>query len=308
MEVSALSTKDDEDKKDGENIDDDDDDDDEMPPKITMEDLADDLDSTEENSSDHGTDSPHMKFVELTPRERQVPEKAVTEAMDAESNGSEGMSVEHPKLPNESNMQVEDIGSNFSQEPMAKSYEHRNEYSRHPSGHHAASSHRNWQTKDYSTAESYHRSSHLNELDDDVIMMKAKAALRRANRFSPTKGASSCSSDPHSLTLSDLSLSVSTAWEPVRMSTPLVPQPCVSSNYRSHIRDHDSHYGYRSVSRSHKFDSAGVTYGEESGLGRSGGEMSSHHFHGVSGKRLSPAVEDIIRTRRKMQGGFEGKE
>ena len=136
-------------------------------------------------------------------------------------------------------------------------------------------------------------------------MMRAKAALRRANRFSPTQGVSSYSHDPRSLTLSDLSLNVSSAWEPVRMSTPLAPHLSTSGNYRGH-QDHDSPYGYKSISRSHRHDSPGITYSEESGFGRSGGDMASHYSRGGSGKRLSPAVEDIIR-RRKFQGGFEGK-
>ena len=286
---------------------DDEDDDDEMPPKITMEDLADDLDSTEENGSAHGTDSPQMKFEELIPRLEPVPdENAAAEAMDTGNIRSESSSAEHPKSPKESSMQVEDVGSSFSQEP--KSYDHRNEHPRLkkdiPNGHPTASSHRNWQTKNYSTTGSFHKPSHLSDLDEDVIMMRAKAALRRANRFSPTQGVSSYSYDPHSLTLSDLSLNASSAWEPVRMSTPLAPHPSTSRNYRSH-RDHDSLYGYKSISRSHRHHSAGVTYSEESGLGRSGVNMTSHYSHGVSGKRLSPAMEDIIR-RRELHGGLEG--
>ena len=290
-----------------EEVEDIDNDDDEMPPKITMEDLADDLDSTEENGSAHSTDSPQMKFEELTPRVEAVPdENAATEAMDTENVRSESPSAEHPELPKERSMQIEDVGSNFSQEP--KGYDHRNEHpglrKYIPNGHRTASRQQNWQTKNYSTTGGFHKSSHLNELDEDVIMMRAKAALRRANRFSPTQGVSSYSYDPHSLTLSDLSLNVSSAWEPVRMSTPLAPHLSNPGNYRSH-RDHDSRYGYKSISRSHRHDGAGVTYSEESGLGRSGGDMASHYSHGFSGRRLSPAVEDIIR-RRKFQGGFEG--
>lgn len=305
--MSALSVKDDNDgdEKEGEQINDDSDDDDEMPPKITMEDLADDLDSAEENSSGHSIDSPQVKFEELTPSVNSVPNEAATDMLDAEGTGHEDMAVEEPK---ESSMQVEDIGSNFIRKP--KGEDPRNEHSGlrkdNASGHIAPSSHRNWQTRDYSTAEGFQRSIHLNELDEDVIMMRAKAALRRANRFSPTKGTSSYSFDPHSLTMSDLSLSVSSAWDPVRMSTPVVPQPATSSNYRSH-RDHDSHHGYKSISRSHRHDNVGAMHSEESGLGRSSGDMASHHFHGFSGKRLSSAVEDIIR-RRKLPGGFEGKE
>jgi len=284
-----------------------DDDDDEIPPKITMEDLADDLDSTEENGSAYGTDSPQMKFEELTPRLEPVTTKdAAAEAMDTGNVRSESTSAEHPELPKESSMQVEDVGSHFSQDP--KSYDHRNEHSRLkkgiPNGHPRASSHRNWHTRNYSTTKGFYTSSHLNELDEDVIMMRAKAALRRANRFSPTQGVSGYSHDPHSLTLSDLSLNVSSAWEPVQMSTPLVPHPSTLGDYRSH-RDHDSPYGYKSIGRSHRHDGSGMTYSEESGFARSGRDMASHYSCGVAGKRLSPAVEDIIR-RRKYQGDFEG--
>lgn len=309
MEVSALSVKDDNEAEEKE-VEDIDNDDDEMPPKITMEDLADDLDSTEENGSAHSKDSPQIKFEEPTPRLEPVPdENASAEAMGTGNVRSERLSTsaEHPELPKESSMQVEDVGSNFSQEP--KSYDHSSEHPRvrkdYPSRHPTASSHRNWQTKNYSTTEGFRKSSHLNELDEDVIMMRAKAALRRANRFSPTQGVCSHSYDPHSLTLSDLSLNASSAWEPVRMSTPLAPHFSNPGNYRGH-RDHDSPYGYKSFSRSHRHgDIAGVTYSEESGLGRSGGNMASNYSHGVSGKRLSPAVEDIIR-RRNLQGGYEG--
>ena len=285
-----------------------DNDDDEMPPKITMEDLADDLDSSEESNSAHSKDSPQIKLEEPTPRLEPVPdENAVVEAMDTGNVRSESISAEHPECPKESSMQVEDVGSSFTQE--SKSYEQSNEHPRlrkdYPSRHPTASSHRNWQTKNYSTTEGFHKSSHLNELDEDVIMMRAKAALRRANRFSPTQGVSSYSYDPQSLTLSDLSLNGSSTWEPVRMSTPLAPHLSNPGNYRSH-RDRDSPYGYKSISRSHRHsDSAGMTYSEESGLGRSSGNMAPHYSHGVSGKRLSPAVEDIIR-RRNLQGGYEG--
>ena len=284
-------------------------DDDEMPPKITMEDLADDLDSTEENGSARSKDSPQIKFKEPTPKLEPVPdENAAAEAMDTGNVRSESTTAEHPEFPKESSMQVEDVGSNFNQEP--RSYDHSNEhlglrkdypFSRYPT----ASTYGNWHTKNYSTVERFHKSNHLNELDEDVIMMRAKAALRRANRFSPTQGVSSYSYDPHSLTLSDLSLNTSSTWEPVRMSTPLAPHLSNPGNYRSH-RDRDSPYGYKSISRAHRHsDSAGVTYSEESGLGRSGGNMASHYSHGISGKRLSPAVEDMIQ-RRNFQGGYEG--
>lgn len=307
LEVSALSVKDDNEGEEKE-VDDFDNDDDKVPPKITMEDLADDSDSTEEKGSAHSADLPQMKFEPLTPGIEPVPdENAAAEAMDTGNVRSESTSTEQPELPKESSMQVEDVGSNFSQEP--KIYDQRNEHpglsKDNPSGHPTAFNRRNWQTKNYRTTESFHKFSHLiNDLDEEVIMMRAKAALRRANRFSPTQGVSSYSYDPHSLTLSDLSLNASSAWEPVRMSTPLAPHPSTFSNYRNH-RDHDSLYGYKSVSRSHRHDSAGATYSEESGLGRSGGDIPSHYLHRLSGRRLSPAVEDIIQ-RRKVQGGFEG--
>ena len=312
LEVSALSMKDDDDDHNDDDKEkeetDDDDDDDEMPPKITMEDLADDLDSTEENIRDQGADSPEMKFEELTRRESLAPEKAVTEVSD--SKRKEGMPNEHLKSPRDS-MKVEDIGSNVSEEPR-KSNDNENGHSKFReydhSAHHSSSSQRNWQTRDYSATESYHKYwySHFNELDEDVILMRARAALRRANRFSPPKGKSTYSFNPDSLSMSDLSLNMTSSWEPVRMSTPLVPRAATSTNYRSHV-DHDSRYGYKSTSRSHRHDVADVVYAEESGLGRSGGEMSSsHHHHGVSGRRLSPAVEDIIR-RRKLQENLEGK-
>ena len=307
LEVSALSVKDDDDDNDKEE---DDDDDNEMPPKITMEDLADDLDSTEENGSDQGTDSPEVKFEELNPRKNSAPDKAVTKVSD--SSRREDMSAEDVKLPKESRVKIEDIGSHYDED--------HNKDSSYDSGHsklnkdkfgryHEPSSQRNWQTKDYSGTESYYKYSHLHELDEDVILMRAKAALRRADRYSPPKGRSTQYADPHSLTLSDLSLNVSSTWEPVRMSTPLVPQAYASSNYRSYA-GHGSYHGYKSISRSHRHDTADVTYSEESGLGRSGAALTSHHYHhhhhGVSGRRLSPAVEDIIQ-RRKLQEKHEGK-
>ena len=285
-----------------------DNDDDEMPPKITMEDLADDLDSTEENGSVHSKDLPRIKFEEPIRRLEPVPdENATAEAMDTENVRSESTSAEQPELPKESSMQVEDVGSNFTQE--SKSYDHSSEHpglrKDYPSRHPSSFSHRNWQTSNFRTTEGFRKSSHLNELDEDVIMMRAKAALRRANRFSPTQGVSSYSYDPHSLTLSDLSLNGSSTWEPVRMSTPLAPHLSNPGNYRSH-RDRDSPYGYKSIGRSHRHsDIAGMTYSDESGLGRSGRNMAPHYSHGVSGKRLSPAVEDIMQ-RRNLQGGYEG--
>ena len=305
LEVSALSVKDD----NNDEKEDDDEDDNEMPPIITMEDLADDLESTEENSGDRGTDSPEGKIEELTPRKNSVPDKAVAKVSDG--NRSEDMSAEDAKLPKESGIKIEDIGSHF--------VEHHSKDRSYGSGHskvnkdkfgkyHEPSSQRNWQAKDYSGTESHFKYSHLHDLDEDIILMRAKAALRRADRYSPPKGRYTHSVDPHSLTLSDLSLNVSSGWEPVRMSTPLVPQAHASNNYRNYV-DHDSYHGYKAISRSRRHNIADVTYGEESGLGRSGAALTSHHHHyhhGVSGKRLSPAVEDIIR-RRKLQEKHEGK-
>ena len=73
LEVSALSTKedskeDDLEKKEEHVIDHDDDEDEEMPPRITMEDLADNLDSTDdEKVNNQSTDSPELQFTESSP-------------------------------------------------------------------------------------------------------------------------------------------------------------------------------------------------------------------------------------------------
>ena len=273
-----------------------------MPPMITMEDLADDMDSTEGNSADQVAGSHEMEFVELTPRENPTSKKSDG---PSDNDKKEDKSFEHPKLPKETSIQIKDDGSNFSEEPSKSTDWNGHSKSRKDNfdGYRApfTTSQRNWQTRHYSPTESYSKYSHLNELDEDIILMRAKAALRRANRFSSPKGTKSYSSDLHSLSLSDLSLNALSAWEPVRMSTPLVSQTSTSTDYRGYS-NHDSHYGYKSTSRSHRHD---FMYCEESGLGRSSEEMTSHNHHGVSGRRLSPAVEEIIQ-RRKLHGNPEG--
>ena len=282
---------------------DDDDDDDEMPPKITMEDLADDLDSTNESNANQSADSPGMEFVELTPRVKSDSEK-IERASDDKRKEEK---FDHPSSTKKADVKMEDNDSPVSDEHSYNTH-YRNGYSRSKidtlNSYHApsTSSQRSWQMRDYSTTES-HKYSHLNELDEDVIMMRAKAALRRANRYSPPKGKRGYSFDPQSLSLSDLSLNAPSAWEPVCMSTPLVPQTSASTDYRHHS-NHHSHYGYKSLSSSHRHDFANATYFEESGLGRSGGEMASRRHH-YFGRKLSPTMEDIT-WQRKPHGSAEG--
>ena len=294
---------DDDNDKGDDGDDDDDDDDDEMPPKITMEDLADDLDSTNESNANHSTDSPGMEFVELTPRVKSDSEK-IERASDDKRKEEK---FDHPSPTKKVDVKMEDNDSHISDEHSNNTH-YRNGYSRSKidtlNSYHvpSTSSQRSWQMRDYSTTES-HKYSHLNELDEDVIMMRAKAALRRANRYSPPKGKKGYSFDPQSLSLSDLSLNAPSAWEPVRMSTPLVPQTSASTDYRNHS-NHHSHYGYKSLSGSHRHDLADATYFEESGLGRSGGEMTSRRHHYFR-RKLSPAMEDIT-WQRKPHGSAEG--
>lgn len=311
LEVSSLYLKDDnrdeKGEQEGDNGDDsdkgDDDDDDEMPPKITMEDLADDLDSTNESNVNHSADSPGIEFVELTPRVKSDSEKIERASDDKRKEGQ----YDHPTSTKKADVKMEDNGSHISDE-HSNNLHYRNGYLRSKidtfNSYHAPStfSQRSCQMRDYSTTESY-KYSHLNELDEDVIMMRAKAALRRANRYSPPKGKRGYSFDPQSLSLSDLSLNAPSAWEPVRMSTPLVPQTSASTDYRNHS-NHHSHYGYKSLSSSHRHDFTDATYFEESGLGRSGGEMASRR-HRDFGRKLSPAMEDIT-WQRKSHGSAEG--
>ena len=281
------------------------DDDEEMPPKITMEDLADDLYSTSEESFDHGTDSTEAKFKELSPRDNSTAENAVTEVYDRERG--EDICDEQPKPPKDSRVGVEDTGSTLSEQGRKGSNNYGNGYSKQSKDKSdeasETSSQRNWQARDYSPTQRYLKSSHSYELDEDIIMMRAKAALRRANRYSPPKGLSSHFSDPHSLSLSDLSLNALSAWEPVRVSTPLVQPVTTSNNYRNYA-DHVGYYSYKSASGSHRHDIPDSLYDDESWLRRNGAETTAHH-HSVSGRRLSPAVEEVIQQR-KLQENYEG--
>lgn len=303
LEVSALSVRDDGNSDENEG-----DDDEEMPPKITMEDLADDLESTSEESFDHVTDSPEAKFKELPPRENSTAENAITEIYDRDRG--EDICGELPKPPKDSRVGVEDTGSTLSEQGGKGSNYYGNGYSKQSKDKSdeasKTSSQRNWQARDYSPTERYLKSSYPYELDEDIIMMRAKAALRRANRYSPPKGLRSHFSDPHSLSLSDLSLNALSAWEPVHVSTPLI-QPVTTSNdnnsYRNYA-DHVGYYSYKSTSGSHWHDIPDSLYDDESWLRRNVAERTAHH-HSVSGKRLSPAVEEVIQQR-KLQEKHEG--
>ena len=281
--------------------DDEDDEDEEMPPKITMEDLADDLDSTDdEKMTDQSTDSPELKFTESSPRVISDPGEIEAEVLDAKGDEKDSSSVESGGAEVEKINQESDFDKHGQDSRPTRDFQSRQ---------HASTTNRSAQAMDYSSTDHYHKSIHLNELDEDVIIMRAKVALRRANRLSPPKGVSNFSFDPQSLTLSDLSLNGSTVWDPVRMSTPLVTESGMSTTYRSYTRDNDSHHGYKSYSRSRRYKGGGVAYTDESGIGRSEGEMPLYNSHGISGKRLSPApvVEHIIQGR-KQHGDFESKE
>ncbi|PFX16856.1 hypothetical protein AWC38_SpisGene18841 [Stylophora pistillata] len=270
-----------------------------MPPRITMEDLADNLDSTDdEKVNNQSTDSPELQFTESSPKVISDLGENKEEDLDAKGDERDGTRVENSRT------EVEKINQESEFDRHGQD-EHSRPTTDFQSGQHESSTYRNSQAMDYSHTKRYHRSIHLNELDEDVIIMRAKVALRRANRLSPTKSLSSFSFDPQSLTLSDLSLNGSAVWDPVRMSTPVVTESGMSNAYRNYTRDNDSHHSYKSYSRSHQYKGAGVTYTDESGLGRSEGEMPLYSSRGISGKRLSPApaVEDI--QWRKQHGDFE---
>lgn len=292
MEVSALSV---EENADGQNNAKEEESDNEMPPGITMEDLASDLDFTQDDVGDERRDSSNDKFEMQSPKENSTDEKSGQRVVDRSDIGtSVEISTEHPNALKENRIEVDSVGS---------SHEHIENASNNDGNRQSnlgketswesfdLSSQRAWHTVGYHRTGSRNKYCHISEFDEDIIMIRAKAALRRANHhFSMDR----------SLSLSDLSLNTSSAWEPVRMSTPLVPQDTLdSTNYRQYA-DH-IHSGFRTSSTSEPY----LQYdGKESWHSKSGQEMIPYQHHTVTRKTYSPGV-DLIRQR-KVQQKLEG--
>ena len=167
-----------------------------------------------------------------------------------------------------------------------------------------------------------HKSTFL-QLDDELVMMKAMAALRRADRISPpykTKSHASLYSTSNlnitsSLKTTNLSImNTSTLpWQPVGMSTPL---PRQSGRVRVYGSSYDCDYCNSSIdkselltmpfrqtaNRSPVFFSGNL----ESGLGRSNyASNDSLYSFRQSTKKLSPVMEDILRRKEVLKNSLE---
>ncbi|KAK2566458.1 hypothetical protein P5673_009978 [Acropora cervicornis] len=206
LEVSALSVEENADDKNNAK---EEESDNERPPGITMEDLASDLDFTQDDVGDERRDSSNDKFELQSPKENSTDEKPGQHVVDRSNIGNGvQISTEHPKGLKENRIEVDSVGS---------SHEHI-ENASNSDGNRQSNlgkemswesldlpSQRAWHTIGYHRAGSRNKYSHISEFDEDIIMIRAKAALRRANHhFSMDR----------SLSLSDLSLNTSSAWEP----------------------------------------------------------------------------------------------
>lgn len=288
LEVSALSV---EENADDRNNAKEEESDNEMPPGITMEDLASDLDFTQDDVGDERRDSSYDKFEMQSPKENSTDEKPGQHLADRSNIGTSiQISTEHPKALKENRIEVDSVGSSHEHIENASS----NDGNRQSNLGKEMSwesldlpSQRAWHTIGYHRTGSRNKYSHISEFDEDIIMIRAKAALRRANHhFSMDR----------SLSLSDLSLNTSSAWEPVRMSTPLVPQDTLdSTNYRKYA-DH-IHSGFRTSSTSEPY----LQYhGKESWHSKSGQDMTPYQHHTATRKTYSPGV-DLMRQRKVHQ-------
>ena len=298
LEVSALSAQD---EVVNEKRDEDDNSDDKMPPKITLEDLADESVLTTERRREPS--SANRKLVQQRSRESQSPDNCITEAMGIGEAGVKETDIPSKYVSKESSLKIEEIEPSLSHDPVTEGGPLKLVGGN--SGHYNGISDPG---RTYRAQKSFPKWSHLCEIDEDIILMRAKAALRRANKYSPP-GDSGISFGPHSLAELNLNSS-SQHWEPVGMSTPLLP--LLSASGRS-VRPvgHSSHYGYKSGNSSKpwpgRYDSAALNFDEESGLGRSGGgEPVSDYPHNISWRKPSLLMEDLMKRRRhcSYEGNF----
>lgn len=288
MEVSALSVEENADDKNNAK---EEESDNEIPPGITMEDLASDLDFTQDDVGDQGRDSSSDKF-----KKNSTDEKPGQHVVDSSSVGTSAhISAEHPKASKENRIEVDSDGTrNEHIENASDNDENRQSHLEKETSWESLDipSQRAWHTIiGYHGTESLNKYCHISEFDEDIIMIRAKAALRRANRHL---------SMDRSLSLSDLSLNTSSTWEPVRMSTPLVPQETLAStNYRQYADHIQSSFRTSSTSEPYyQYD------GRESWHSKSGPEMTPYQHYTVTRKTYSPG-EDLIRQR-KVQQKLEG--
>lgn len=284
MEESSIIQASDNDDMEKRSRNDDDDDDDDKPAKITMEDLASDDDNDDKsrndnndyvkNDDDDDDEKPAMITMEdLAPDDdddnNDLPPSVTMDDLSVPSNNDPtppDLTAEDLSIPAQRENQSDDQKNETQPEMMETSM-----IANPPSLYQ-----RDLTLSDLSYVnkpDSFHTQKHYNELDEDLVIMKAAAAIRRANRF---KSNNDFNSDkPLASTKSDISMmsmNVSEIpWQPVIMSTPVPTRDRAYGSSFDHELDNRDWIG-----RSKEFDGTGSCCHDSS-------------------KRLSPVMEDVIR-------------
>ena len=303
-----------------------DEDDDDLPEVLTMDELGESGDADDESGVDESVDSdasehsPGLQIEELS--SKQIPHNPVIKAeTNTEMDIIASVGDETRKTCLEE-VAIKNVISHQNEITKKENPKREKLTELKTNSFLTEGSNLKFEIKKLDLADKCHayQSSFLQQ-DDDLIMMRAVSALRRADRISPTyrtKNYSSLYSSnlnfTSSLKTTNLSImNTSTLpWQPVGMSTPLQTKPrrlrvygssydcdfCGSAFDKSNFVS----VPFRGAARSPLLTSSDL----ESGLGRScytSGESSS--FIGPSRKKLSPVMEDIIRRKEILKGGLQ---
>jgi hypothetical protein len=145
-----------------------------------------------------------------------------------------------------------------------------------------------------------------NDLDDDMVMIKAAVALRRANRFTElnkneTEYGFPSKSDNHSISGMNIS---ELPWQPVGMSTPFTIPPMRPRAFGSSCdNEHDQYDSKDPFGNSNIF-----SRNDKSDVFRTSNYDNSVYQSRNGTKKLSPVMEDVLRRRDILKASLkEGK-
>ena len=269
-----------------------------FPEMLTMKDLA------KPDGSDVDEPTPPAIHIEdlSSPFEKEEPDLDGTpEKMDAsgalDSNNKSLDSSVHSSFPKERNLlkshriTVKDT----SEFPKGDNVE-TTERSGVPGKDTGAFSYGGRYLCDFSYSRDGNKPSHIEEIDEDLIIKRARAALKRADKVSPPKSRVLLYSSQHnaaSFRSTNVSMNLSSMpWQPVGMSTPLVRAVAGVT-----VGEPDSNFVEMSE-LSFGDGGAVVVQVGESGVG-SGMAVAR------TVKQLSPVMEDILRRKEILKASIE---
>lgn len=283
LTLSALDTHDNQESNNKTNNDNDDDsasgndsDDSEKPAKITMEDLASESSVCDDQEGQQEQKPPGVSMEDLQSPDdiSMIKETSNDDDNDEAMETSMTNILSSTKIP-DGNRQNDQVYLNDEEQRVASGNDERLLEDRP-------------KVKDMFYGRGYQGSDE--ELDDNMVMIKASAALRRANRCTQSiqnETETGYYSKSYNSSLSNMNVSELPWQQPVGMSTPLTAPSMRPRAFGSSLE-----YDFNRFETRHQFG----------GMRNDVFSQTSYHDNSVyqsqnSTKRLTPVIEDVIRRK-----------